>query len=104
MEYAVIKVSGKQYKVSPGDQIKVEAKVGEKDKKIEFDSVLLSVEDSLVKIGQPTLEAKVIGTVIEHGKAKKVNIATYKAKGGQQRHAGHRQDQTTVRIETIKGK
>lgn len=102
MKYAVIKVNGKQHRVAPGDSISVEAKIGEENKKIEFDQVLLVVDEDKVKIGQPLVQASVVGTVVSHGKAKKVKIFTYKAKTGQHRHAGHRQDKTIVKIEEIK--
>jgi large subunit ribosomal protein L21 len=101
MKYAVVKVAGKQYKVASGDSIKIAAKIGEEKKKIELDQVLLVVDEGKVKIGQPLVEAKVIGDVVSHGKAKKVNIFTYKAKTGQHRRAGHRQDQTVIKIESI---
>lgn len=101
MKYAVVKIAGKQYKVSSGDAIKVAAKLGEEKKKIEFDQVLLVVDEGKVKIGQPLVEAKVIGNVVSHGKSKKVKIFTYKAKTGQHRRAGHRQDQTVIKIEEI---
>ncbi|MDP2671548.1 MAG: 50S ribosomal protein L21 [bacterium] len=102
MKYAVIKVGGKQFRVAEGDSISVAAKIGEENKKIDLDQVLLLVEEDKVKIGQPLVEASVVGTVLEHGKAKKVKIFTYKAKTGQHRRAGHRQDQTTIKIEEIK--
>lgn len=102
MKYAVVRVGGKQYKVSPGDKIKIEAKIGEESKKIDLDEVLLVVEDEKMNLGRPLVEAKVAGTVVSHTKAKKVKIFTYKAKTGQHRRAGHRQDQTLIAIEDIK--
>lgn len=101
MKYAVVKVAGKQYRVASGDSIKVAAKIGETGKQIDLDQVLLVVDEDKVKVGQPVVAAKVIGNVVSQGKAKKVNIATFKAKTGQHRRAGHRQDQTIIKIEEI---
>lgn len=102
MNYAVIQVGGKQHKVSVGTTFKVDAKLGEEKQKIEFDKVLLTVAEDKVAVGKPLVKAKVSGTIVSIGKAKKVRIMTYKAKTGQHRSAGHRQDQSTVKIDEIK--
>ncbi len=102
MDYAIVEVGGKQYKVSPGSSLKVDATLGEVNKEIELDKVLLLVDEGKVSVGQPLLKGKVVGTVVSQGKAKKVTIRTYKAKTGQHRAAGHRQDQTTIKIEAFK--
>jgi len=102
MNYAIVEVGGKQHKVSPGSSLKVDAHLGEENKKIELDKVLLVVDEDKVSIGSPLVKAKVVGTVVSTGKAKKVKIMTYKAKTGQHRAAGHRQDQTIIKIESIK--
>ena len=73
--YAIVESCGRQYKVSEGDTIffeKLDAKEGEK---ITFDNVVLVSDDKDVKIGTPYVKgAKVEGTVISHGKGKKVVI------------------------------
>jgi large subunit ribosomal protein L21 len=108
MKYAVIKTGGKQYKVREGDTIRVE-KLNKassrgsktKDKLVEFDQVLLFVDDGKAKIGQPTLKARVKGKVVEDGKSEKIHVFKYKAKTGYHRKVGHRQPFTKVLIENI---
>ena len=101
---AVIKTGGKQYKVTENQTIKVEKLPVEEEKKVVFDQVLLvSDNDSKdVKVGKPLVEkAKVEGTVVEQGRAKKVNVVKYKAKVRYKRTKGHRQPFTKVKIEKI---
>ncbi len=108
MKYAVIKTGGKQYKVREGDAVTIEKlieassreKVG-KDKPVEFDQVLLLVDEGKAKIGQPTLKATVKGKIIDQGKGDKIHVFKYKAKSGYHRKIGHRQPYTKVLIEKI---
>jgi len=100
---AVIKTGGKQYKVAPGDKIKIE----KLDKKVGdsavFDAVLLvSGGDNDARIGDPlVVGAKVIGKVVDQSKDKKVIILKYKPKTRQKTKTGHRQPYTEVEIEKI---
>lgn len=102
MMYAIIQTGGKQYRVSEGDVIvieKLEAQVGET---VAFDEVLTVVKDGAVKLGQPVVAgAKVTGTVVEHGKGKKIRIFKYKSKSNYRKRQGHRQPFTKVTIEKI---
>ena len=92
--YAIIKTGGKQYRVSEGD-VAAEGTVS-------FDEVVTVVKDGDVKVGTPLVDgAKVTGTVLEHGKAKKILVFKYKAKSNYRRRQGHRQPFTKVRIEKI---
>ena len=101
--YAIIESCGRQYKVSEGDTIffeKLDAKEGEK---VTFDKVVLVSDDKDVKIGTPYVKgAKVEGTVISHGKGKKIIVYKYKAKKNYRRTQGHRQPYTKVEIKSIK--
>ena len=101
MKYAVIKTGGKQYKVEEGQTLTVEKLAVEKNNPVEFDEVLLLVDDEKVKVGQPTLEAKVTAKVVEQFKDKKIDVFKYKAKTGYKRKLGHRQLLTKVLIEKI---
>src|SRR4030066_1705094 len=94
MKYAVIRTGGKQYKVMEGQTLVIEKVDVEKEKPIEFDQVLLLVEDDKAKIGQPILEAKVKAKVIDHIKGEKIDVFKYKAKTGYHRKIGHRQNLT----------
>jgi len=101
MKYAVIKTGGKQYKVEEGQTLTVEKLAVEKNNPVEFDEVLLLVDDEKVKVGQPTIEAKVTAKVVEQFKDKKIDVFKYKAKTGYKRKLGHRQQLTKVLIEKI---
>lgn len=100
--YAIIEACGKQYKVSEGAIVlfeKLDVKEGDK---ITFDKVLLVSNDDNVRIGNPIVEkAKVEGTVMAHGKHKKIIVFKYKAKKNYRRKQGHRQPFTKVKIDKI---
>ena len=100
--YAIIKTGGKQYRVSEGDVITIEKLDVAAEGTVSFDEVVTVVEDGDVKVGTPLVDgAKVTGTVLEHGKAKKILVFKYKAKSNYRRRQGHRQPFTKVRIEKI---
>ncbi|MDU4961923.1 MAG: 50S ribosomal protein L21 [Sporomusaceae bacterium] len=100
--YAIIQTGGKQYRVSEGDVIVVEKLEAQAGEAVAFDEVLTVVAEGSVKIGQPVIAgAKVTGTVVEHGKGKKIRIFKYKSKSNYRRRQGHRQPFTKVTIEKI---
>jgi len=101
MKYAVIKTGGKQYKVTEGQSLLVEKLNIEKNKPIEFDQVLLLVEDEKAKIGQPLVDVKVKAKVLDQVKAEKIDVFKYKAKTGYHKKIGHRQNLTKIQIEKI---
>jgi len=100
--YAVIRSGGKQYRVEPGAVVWVEALPGEVGSKVTFKEVLLVKADGEVKLGNPTLaKAKVTGTVVEHGKQKKVRVFKFKKNSQYKILRGHRQHYTAVKVEEI---
>ncbi|MGA9350216.1 MAG: 50S ribosomal protein L21 [Anaerolineae bacterium] len=100
--YAVVEAGGKQYKVSAGDIIDVEKVLCEVGERIELGRVLLVADGDEVRVGQPTVEgAKVLATVVGHGKDKKVIIFKYMPKERYRRKKGHRQSHTQLKIEQI---
>ena len=102
--YAVIKAGGKQYKVSPGDIVRVEKLEQEAGTPVEFGEVLALNNDQNLIVGSPLVaNARVSGTVVETGKAKKVLIFKYKRKKQYKVFRGHRQRFTAVKIDAIKG-
>ena len=102
--YAVIKAGGKQYKVSPGDVVRVEKLGQEAGTTVEFDEVLALNNDQNLVVGSPLVaNARVSGTVVETGKAKKVLIFKYKRKKQYKVFRGHRQRFTAVKIDAIRG-
>jgi large subunit ribosomal protein L21 len=100
--YAVIKTGGKQYRVSPGDSIEVEKLPYDVGEQIEFDQVLLVVNGSGAKIGQPLVDgAKVKATVTRQTKGRKVIVYKYRPSKRYRRRKGHRQQYTRLRIDEV---
>ena len=101
--YAIIETGGKQYRVAPEDELKVEKlKSKGAGETVKFDRVLLVTEDDEVEVGRPYLESAVVkGEILEEGRDEKVTVFTYKKRKGQRRKLGHRQPYTKVRIEDI---
>ncbi|MFH1255111.1 MAG: 50S ribosomal protein L21 [bacterium] len=103
MKLSIIKTGGKQYKVAPGQKIKIEKLEGKEGDSVNFDDVLLVVDEKEVKIGQPKVEgAKVIGKILKQDRADKVIVFKYKSKKRYHVKRGHRQPFSLVEIETIK--
>ena len=103
MKYAVFASGGKQYLVSEGDEVLIEKINTEKGKPVEFDRVILTVQDEKVVVGKPYLKAKIKANVTEETKSKKIRVFKYKAKTGYHKTQGHRQNLTRVKIEKILG-
>ncbi len=100
--YAVVETGGKQYRVTVGQTIEVEKLPFAVGEKVELNRVLLVADGDEVKVGQPTVKgAKILATVVEHGKGKKIIIFKYKPKERYRRKKGHRQAYTRLRIEKI---
>src|SRR5277367_6940059 len=98
--YAVIRTGGKQYRVSPGDLIRVENQSSGTDGQVEFSDVLaVSAGDG--QIGKPQSTALVTGEVVEQGREKKILVFHYKRKKQYKKLRGHRQGYTAVRITEI---
>jgi len=96
--YAVIRAGGKQYRVAPGDVIRVE-KTPVEDGRVEFRDVLaVSLSDG--QITRPG-EGRVVGQVIEQGRGDKVLVFHYKRKKQYKKLRGHRQPFTAVRISEV---
>lgn len=94
--YAVIRAGGKQYRVAPGDVIKIE-KTGS-DGNVDFDVLAVSGDDG--KIGFEK-DAEVVGEVLADGRADKILVFHFKRKKQYKKLAGHRQPFTQVRISKI---
>jgi large subunit ribosomal protein L21 len=97
--YAVIRAGGKQYRVSPGDVIRVESVQGT-DGKVAFGDVL-AVSGSEGQIAKPGSDAHVAGQIVEQDRGAKVLVFRYKRKKQYKKLAGHRQPYTAVRITEI---
>jgi large subunit ribosomal protein L21 len=102
--YAVIKTGGKQYKVAPGENLKVELIPAEVGAEVTLDQVLMIGEGESVRLGQPTVAgAAVKATVLAHGRGEKVNIFKMRRRKNYRKHQGHRQGFTELRIDSIAG-
>jgi|SRR5579862_2817961 len=98
--YAVIRAGGKQYRVAPGDVIRVEKLATGTDGRVDFPEVL-AVSGSEGQIGKPQSESHVIGEVVEEGRSPKILVFHYKRKKQYKKLRGHRQSFTAVRITEI---
>ena len=100
--YAVIKTGGKQYRVSAGQKLKVEQIPADVGAEITLDQVLMVGEGESVKVGAPLVAgATVKCTVVSHGRHDKVKIFKMRRRKHYQKHQGHRQNYTELRIDTI---
>jgi large subunit ribosomal protein L21 len=95
--YAVIRAGGKQYRVAPGDVIRVEKLTGG-DGPVEFPVLAVSSEEG--KVGQES-DARVVGEIVEQGRGAKIIVFHYKRKKQYKKLRGHRQAFTAVRITEI---
>ncbi len=96
--YAVIRAGGKQYRVAPGDVIKVEKLSQAGGENVQFDEVLMvGSEGELVKPSKAFVTAK----VVEQGRADKILVFHYKRKKQYKKLNGHRQPFTAVKITGI---
>ncbi|MFY0676433.1 MAG: 50S ribosomal protein L21 [Neptuniibacter sp.] len=100
--YAVIVSGGKQYRVQEGESLKLEKLQAEAGSNVEFDRVLLVGNGDDIKIGEPVVDgAKVTAEVVQHGRAKKVEIIKFKRRKHHMKRQGHRQWFTEVKITGI---
>lgn len=100
--YAVIKTGGKQYRVSPGDLLRVEKVDGNIGDAVSFDKVLMTSDGDNINLGKPYLEDTTVnGRIASHGKDKKVVVFKYKRRKGYRKKRGHRQHFTLIKIEDI---
>jgi large subunit ribosomal protein L21 len=98
--YAVIRAGGKQYRVAPGDVIRVEKLATGTDGQVEFPEVL-AVSGEAGQIAKPQSDARVVGQVVGEGRGAKVLVFHYKRKKQYKKLRGHRQNFTAVRISEI---
>ncbi|MCX7207284.1 50S ribosomal protein L21 [Iodobacter fluviatilis] len=100
--YAVVKTGGKQYKVVVGQKLKVEQITADIDSQIVLNEVLMVADGETVVIGAPLVAgASISATVVTHGRGDKVTIFKMRRRKHYQRHQGHRQNYTELRIDAI---
>lgn len=100
--YAVIRTGGKQYRVSTGQAVKIETIDAAPGTEVSFDEVLAVGDGSEVRIGTPRVPGAIVkATVLGHGRHPKVTIFKMRRRKHFQKHAGHRQNFTEIRISSI---
>ncbi|MDP2805746.1 MAG: 50S ribosomal protein L21 [Gallionellaceae bacterium] len=100
--YAVIKTGGKQYRVIQGETLKIETVAGDVGGAIVIDQVLMVGNGEKVSVGKPLLTgATVKATIVAHGRHDKVSIFKMRRRKHYQKHQGHRQNYTEIRIDGI---
>jgi large subunit ribosomal protein L21 len=100
--YAVIKTGGKQYRVAAGEKIKIEQIPADVGAEVTLDQVLMVGEGESVKIGAPLVSgASVKAVVLSQGRHDKITIFKMRRRKHYQKHQGHRQNYTELRIEAI---
>ena len=99
--YAIIEDSGTQFKVTAGDTIKIDRKVGDDEKTVTFDRVLLVAGEGSPKVGSPIAGATVTAEVIGAVKGPHVDSIKHRRRKGYYKKIGHRQKYTSVKISAI---
>ena len=101
--YAIVKTGGKQYRVTPGQTVRVEKLEGAVGDSVELGDVLLVGGEGETQVGQPRVDgASVAAEIVEQGRAKKIIIFKKKRRKGYHKKQGHRQYYTQLRINEIK--
>jgi large subunit ribosomal protein L21 len=100
--YAVIKTGGKQYRVIKGETLKIETVAGDVGSAIVLDKVLMVGDGDKLSVGKPLLAgATVNATIVSNGRHDKVTIFKMRRRKHYQKHQGHRQNYTEIRIDGI---
>ena len=100
--YAVIEAGGKQFRVAPGDTIKIDTVAGDVGSQVQFGKIVAVMRDSNELVtGADLGEARVTATIASHGRGDKVVVFKFKRKKQYKRTIGHRQNYTEVRIDEI---
>jgi large subunit ribosomal protein L21 len=100
MAYAIIRSGGKQFRVEEGQQVRVPLMDKEVGSTIELDVLLLGGDES--KVGTPMVDgARVAATIVDHGRDTKIIVFKKKRRKQYKRTRGHRQDYTTLKIDSI---
>lgn len=102
--YAVIKTGGKQYRVVAGEKLKIEQIPADVGTELTIDQILMVGEGESVSIGAPLVTgASVKATVLAQGRHDKITIFKMRRRKHYQKHQGHRQNYTEIRVDAIAG-
>lgn len=101
--YAVIQTGGKQYKVSPGDVVKVERLTANVGETVEIKEVYMVADGDKLNVGKPMIaSASVFAEVMGEGRGEKLLIFKHRRRKGFRKTNGHRQDFTTLKVKEIR--
>jgi large subunit ribosomal protein L21 len=102
MAYAIIRTGGKQFRVEEGASVRVPALAKEAGATVEFEVLVVGGTEGGTRAGAPAVDgARVAGTVVDHGRGDKIIVFKKKRRKQYKRKQGHRQDYTTVKIDSI---
>lgn len=102
--YAVIKTGGKQYRVAPGEELKIETLDAEVGSTVSFEEVLMVSNGEQVTVGAPLVQGGVVkAEVVAHGRGEKIRIVKHRRRKHYHKEQGHRQNFTQVKITEIAG-
>jgi large subunit ribosomal protein L21 len=102
--YAVVRSGGKQYRIEPGQRVRVERLAGAEGDAIELGEVLLIGGEGEPRIGQPLVAgAKAVGRIVGQGRGPKLMLFKMKRRKNYRRKQGHRQDYTEILVDRIEG-
>ena len=100
--FAIVQTGGKQYRVSPGDVLRVEHLPGERGDEVLLEQVLLVADGDAIQVGQPLVAgARVVSEILRQGKAKKIIVFKKKRRKKYRLKQGHRQLYTALEIKDI---
>jgi len=100
--YAIVEISGQQFKVNKDQKIYVHRQEGEVGDKLKFDKVFLIDNNDGIKVGAPVVDgASVNASIVSHVRGDKVLVFKKKRRKSYQKLNGHRQDFTQLLIEDI---
>jgi large subunit ribosomal protein L21 len=97
--YAIVETGGKQYRVAPGEVLRVEKLAGEVGSEVELPALAVFQDGGELLAG--TDAGRVKGTIVANGRARKVVVFKFKRKKQYKRTRGHRQDFTEVKVGEI---
>ncbi|MDQ3745687.1 MAG: 50S ribosomal protein L21 [Acidobacteriota bacterium] len=102
MAYAIIRSGGKQFRVEEGSTVRVPSLDKQAGETVELEALVIGGGEDGVRVGSPAVEgARVTGTVVDHGRGDKIIVFKKKRRKQYKRTQGHRQNYTTVKIESI---
>ena len=104
MAYAIIRSGGKQFRVEEGATVRVPTLDKQVGETVELEALVVSggAEGDGVKVGSPAVEgARITATVVDHGRGDKIIVFKKKRRKQYKRTQGHRQNYTTVKIDSI---